>query len=133
MRLVCNMLQDISGTGGGDVACLQAMRELDAMLSMNIPMDRSLEDRAQRLAAVLSITGPVSAGVPTIAETTAESAAHLSWLVPCERHPLRCVIRLNPLSQPQIQTLEFTVADEPATDDITIVQPRNTIVWPHID
>ena len=129
MRLVRKVVQYASDAGGGDAACLQGLKKLDDMVSMNIPLDRSPHERAQRLAAVLSITGPVSAGMPAIAETTAESPAQLSWTMPCERHPMRCAIRLDPLLPPRIQSLEFTVADKPATDDITIVEPRNNIVW----
>ena len=129
MRLVCKVAQTASAAGGGDAACLRSINGLDGMISMNVPLDRSFQDRARQLATVLSTTGPLLVGAQAITDATAESSAQLSWTMPCERHPLRCAIRLNPLSPPQIQSLEFTVADEPDTDDIAIVKPQNNIIW----
>jgi hypothetical protein len=46
----------------------------------------------------------------------------------CERHPLRCSIRLSPLQPPEIESLEFAVADAPKTERIVSVEAPTRII-----
>ena len=122
---------------------LLAMND-EGLLSTNVPMDEAFDRRARVLTRLLDATGlPVAeanhagptsdagasaAAITTTGELTAETPAHAVWIVRCADRPLRCEIRLNALEHPQIQTLEFSLADTPRTDDIVTVTPATRII-----
>jgi CubicO group peptidase (beta-lactamase class C family) len=82
------------------------------------PVRHDIADGEPGLRAVVANAGAL----------TAQSPAQLSWTMPCERHPLRCSIRLNPLQPPEIESLDFAVADAPKTDDIVVIEPQARII-----
>lgn len=116
-------------TAGAD-ACTQAIESLSDLLAMNVTMDWTMPERGTQLAKLLAVTGrPIlHDGAVTASAPHADSPAQLSWTVACERHPMRCTIQLNSLEHPQVQTLEFTRADAPRTDDIVTVTPGTRIL-----
>uniref|UniRef100_UPI0028DB8ED2 serine hydrolase n=1 Tax=uncultured Bifidobacterium sp. TaxID=165187 RepID=UPI0028DB8ED2 len=125
---VRRITEALSSTGdamrrGDDIgeACRTALSSITDVFAMNIELDADLESRARGLSEMLGILcGPPSARVAGMLSTLhADTPAQATWIIPCERHPLECSITLTPLSPPGIQTLDFRVADEPATDDVT--------------
>lgn len=125
---VRRITEALSSTGdamrrGDDIgeACRTALSSITDVFAMNIELDADLESRARGLSEMLGILcGPPSARVAGMLSTLhADTPAQATWIIPCERHPLQCSITLTPLSPPGIQTLDFRVADEPATDDVT--------------
>lgn len=130
MDAVNAMLRSICGSHADAEGCRAGLEQLKSWFSMNIELDSALCERATRLADIFAATGPVvDAATPETAHSgTAESPAQVSWTLACERHPLRCSIRMNPLLPPQIESLEFEMADAVKTDDVAAIMSGTRIL-----
>jgi hypothetical protein len=61
---------------------------------------------------------------------TAESEAHVVWLVPAARGALRCEIRMTPEATPRVQTLTIRANPALSTDDLRLTSRRVAVVLP---
>ncbi|MCH9275094.1 beta-lactamase family protein [Bifidobacterium amazonense] len=110
---------------------IRAYRHLQPMLSMNVDMDCILEERGINLAQELAISGrPVleANGRCRIDHCASETPAHVTWTIPCERTPLLCELRMNPLDKPQIETVVIKHKPAISADDIVTVSRTTTIL-----
>ena len=100
---------------------------IGSTLSPNLLMDVPDDVRRARLDALLEQAGPVRPDQSplTARVITAAHPAELRWRIDCERGALICDIRLTPLSDPQIQTVDVHLAD--ATGRKPVNEPPSVI------
>lgn len=101
--------------------CRTMFSALQSYYSENIEMDADLEYRADLLADTLRRSGPIKTdenGCILVEKTTVQTEACISWTIECERLPLSCMVRMNPLARPEIETIDFEVRQKYPTSDV---------------
>lgn len=101
-------------------ACREGIGRLVSVLSVNVLMDSSTEDRAAALSGEIERIGGLvmdDSGKVVFSDVVSETPAHRTWRVRGQRGSLQCTIRMNSLAHPGIETLDFGhVRRVPSTD-----------------
>lgn len=121
--LILKALERLANSSEDDLesACKTVFSVLRPYYSENIEMDADLEYRADLLADALRQSGPVKIdgnGRVLVEKTSIQTEACVSWTVRCERLPLFCTVRMNPLAKPEIETIDFKVESKYPISDV---------------
>jgi D-alanyl-D-alanine-carboxypeptidase/D-alanyl-D-alanine-endopeptidase len=86
---------------------------LEAIAADNLPLDESFALRrahAERLRDRAGLAPDAAVPPLTAAAARSDSPAHLAWTVAGERGAVRCEIRMTPVREPRLQTLQLRLA-----------------------